>query len=179
MSTAPVTLPRPGAPERPVSLHTRPGRAGDLLAVQAMHARCSPRTLGQRFHIPRHGTVPDRLAAALLEPEEGWSRVATDGDDVVALVCAAPAEVAGEAELGILVEDRYQSTGLGARLLRETAGEAAARGYAALQLLTEPTNTRMERAVGRAGLPVSALLVDGYLQLRVPVAPDRDLAVPA
>jgi GNAT superfamily N-acetyltransferase len=107
----------------------RPGGLADLPEIVAMHGRCSPESLRQRYGSAEPVTAR-RLAAMLGAP--GQTLVAAAGSPLVAV-----AQVAGDgpdAELSLLVEDAWQRRGLG-RVLQRRAVEAAERaGYQLLRI---------------------------------------------
>ena len=118
---------------------------GDRAALARMYARCTGRTGYERFH-GYVNAIPDRyLTEALSGSPVHYALVAcadgdradgdqdlADGGVIVALAsCRAVAE--GVAELGVLIEDRWQRRGLGARLLRELIGHADREGFRVLQ----------------------------------------------
>lgn len=149
----------------------RLGSVADVEALVAMHGRCSAETVFRRYHSPMVRLSP-RLARALLTPADGFSIVVGTGDDVVA---AAVVGAAGsEAEAGIMVEDRWQRRGLGARLLRALAEEAAARGTDTLTCHVQPDNDAVLRTIHRAELRARVSRADGLTVYRVPVRHLRD-----
>jgi GNAT superfamily N-acetyltransferase len=169
-----LLLPGEGGEEDPA---TAPATAGspvlrrgtprDVRAVVAMHERCSRETLFRRYHAPMPRVTP-RLARSLLVPDQGLSMVLTVGDDVVAhgVVALGP----GGAEAGLLVEDRWQRKGLGSRLLRALAEEAADSAVAALTCQVQPDNDAVLRTIRRAHLRARVNRVDGLTVYRIPVA---------
>ncbi len=148
-------------------VRTRHATATDVDALVDLHARCSPDTLHRRFHVetPR---VPRDLVEQLVAPPGGWSMLAERQDRVVALASAAPLDP-GRVEVGLVVEDRHQATGIGSRLVRELAREAQARGYDAMTCLVQPDNASALPTVRRAGLDALPTLVDGTVHLTVPL----------
>ncbi len=100
-------------------VRTRPATLDDLDAIVDLHARCSAETLRSRFHAPvTH--VPPRLARQLIAPRDGWSVLAEQCGEVIGLGCAAPVS-RSTVEVGLLVEDLSQGTGVGSRMLRDLA----------------------------------------------------------
>jgi GNAT superfamily N-acetyltransferase len=143
-----------------------------------MHLRCSAETLHRRFHVPLPH-VSARLVRRLVAPSDGWSVLAEQCDEVIGLACAGPVSDT-EIEVGLLVEDAHQGTGVGTRLLRQVAGEAAERGYRTLVLLAQPDNDSVLRTVRRAGLHGASRWTDGLLEVTAPLASDpRELGQPA
>jgi GNAT superfamily N-acetyltransferase len=148
-------------------VRTRTATLDDVEPVVALHARCSPATLHRRFHVPVT-KVHERLARRLIAPPRGWSVVAEQCGQVVGLGCAGPLSRT-ELEVGLLVEDAHQGSGVGARMLRELAREGSVRGYRAIICLAESDNESVLPTVRRAGLDGVATVVDGLLEIVVPL----------
>lgn len=179
LDAAPVTGPGGPAPDVAVRSRSEPGvvtlRLGttdDVPALVAMHARCSAETVRRRYHAP----VPHlshRLARALLAPRRGLSMVATvDGELVGVGLLAFEDETA---DLGIMVEDRWQRRGHGTRLLRALAEAAAGQGVQSITCLVQPDNPAVLATVHRAGLRARVSFADGLSRYTVPIgelAPD-------
>lgn len=150
----------------------RPGRTDDVPALVAMHARCSAETVHRRYHAPVPHLSP-RLARALLAPRRGLSMVATVGDEVVGVgILAFEDETA---DLGIMVEDRWQRKGHGTRLLRALAAAAAEQGVETMTCLVQPDNRAVLATVHRARLRAKVSFADGFSRYTVPIgdlAPD-------
>lgn len=146
---------------------TRYGVADDKARIADLHARCSERTLERRFHAPLPRTS-DALARRLLQPENGWSVVAEVDDEVVAMACGGPLSNQ-DLEVGILVQDSWQGSGLGSQLLGEIAAEAAARGYRTLRCLTQPDNLAVLGTARKAGLATQISSHDGLMIVAMPL----------
>jgi GNAT superfamily N-acetyltransferase len=146
-------------------VRTRHATAHDVAPLVAMHRRCSPDTLHRRFHVPV-AHVPARLVEQLVAPAGGWSIVAERRDDVVGHGCAGPI-APGVVEVGLLVEDAHQGTGIGVRLIRDLAGEASRRGFSTLVCLAQADNESVVRTVRRAGLDCVPTRRDGLLEVTV------------
>lgn len=145
----------------------RRGVHADASRLVAMHARCSAETLFRRYHAPVT-VLTSRMSRTLLEPETGLSMVLTVGDDVVGIGMLA--EGSAGPELGLLVEDSWQHRGLGARLLRQLAVEAANQGATSLTCLVQPDNRAVLRTIRRAGFRAHVSEVDGLMQYTLSVA---------
>jgi GNAT superfamily N-acetyltransferase len=159
-------------------VRTRYAGVHDLEQVTAMHRRCSPETLHRRFHVPLPA-VPERLVRRLLAPGTGWSLLAEQYGEVVGLASAGPLSDS-ELEVGLIVEDAHQGTGVGSRLLRDVAAEARTRGYAGIVCVTQPDNESMLRTVRRAGLEGSTRRTDGVVEIAIPLgSPAMGLEQPA
>jgi GNAT superfamily N-acetyltransferase len=146
-------------------VRTRQATADDIDAVRDLYDRCSPQTLEHRFHASLQ-RVPERLLPRLLEPRPGWSLLAVQGEEVIGHGCAGSVSTA-TVEVGLIVDDAFQGTGVGTRLLRDLAGSAVERGFRSLLCLVEPDNEAVLRTVQRAGLEGVSGYVDGLLEIRV------------
>jgi len=94
--------------------------------------------------------VPERLVHQLVSPRGGWSVLAEQCGVVVGLASAGPL-TADALEVGLIVEDRHQGSGVGSRMLRDLARDAHERGYRRLVCLAEPDNDAVLPTVRRAG----------------------------
>jgi len=167
---APVSGPAPD-PVGGDALTVRRGTVADAPALVAMHERCSSETVCSRYHAPLPRLSP-RLARAMLEPTGGLSLVITVGDEIVAIGMLAPDPVSPDgtdAELGLMVEDRWQRQGHGARLLRALVVEAATRGLRTLTCQVRPDNEAVLPTISRAELHARVSAADGLNVYRVPV----------
>ena len=159
--TAPGTLApaaTPAGPGRAAQVSVRRAGTSDREALGRMFDRCTPSTRYRRFHGPVK-TIPERYLADALSggafhyalvawhdatPRTGEAPVAdasaagaSPGVAVALASCRIVAE--GAAELGILIEDGWQRTGLGTRLLSALVAHARRAGVRVLeaQLLAE------------------------------------------
>lgn len=172
ISSVPSRSGLPGIDQRQAGLRTRYGALRDIPEVVAMHDRCSDVSLHQRFHVATPRVGP-RIVRLLLMPTDGWSVVAEQGGRVVALACAGPLSSV-DLEVGLLVEDAHQRRGVGARMMRELAEDASARGYQRVHCLTRPDNDRVAATVRNAGLIARLTWNAGLMDVEMPV---RGLAV--
>jgi GNAT superfamily N-acetyltransferase len=118
-----------------------------------------------------------RLARALLEPAGGVSLVVTVGRHIVAAGMLGPdPETPGAAEVGVMVEDRWQRHGHGTRLLRALAIEAAHLGHDTLTCMVRPDNDAVLPSIRRAGLRARVSFADGLTEYRIPLARLRGTA---
>lgn len=171
-----VTLVLPDGAE----LTVRPAVRDDLAAIQAMHARCTPRSRERRYLTATSGPTAAQLAR-LLEPRRGVTLVALAGDG--RLVAMANLVAEGEvAELAVLVEDAWQHRALGTALLRRLVAHGTGAGYAALVAHVHADNAPMLaalRRVGRLGqidrdgglLTVTLLLATVHAEIPAPAHP--------
>jgi GNAT superfamily N-acetyltransferase len=148
-------LPRAGG-QAMDDLAVRLAAAWDRPALEAMFQRCTPQTIYRRFHGQVKAFPAAYLAEALAGVPAHFAIVACDGPRVVALASCRLADTAatdtagatgdvvapggsGAAELGILIEDRWQRRGLGRELLARLVAHADSAGLPELhaQMLTE------------------------------------------
>ena len=147
----------------------RYGEPQDVAAVTALHARCSDEAIYRRFHAPLprlHG----RLARQLLNPDGGFSLLAEQAGRVVGMACAGQLSSV-DLEVGLLVEDASRGRGIGSRLLREVAADAAARGCRTLHCLTQPDNDAVLATIRRTGLAHTPVWGDHLLRIEMPLGP--------
>jgi GNAT superfamily N-acetyltransferase len=106
----------------------RPVSLGDEDGLRAMLSRLSRETIHKRFHLPMPH-LPDWMLAYLADVDhyDKVALIALVGDEIVGHSMYARQE-AREAEMAIVVEDRWQSRGIGRLLLGRLAEEAGRRG---------------------------------------------------
>ena len=109
-------------------LRIRPVSSGDEDRLREMLSRLSRETIHRRFHLPMPH-VPVWALAYLTEVDhyDKESLVALVGNEIVGQAMYVRQE-AREAEMAIVVEDRWQSRGIGKLLLSRLAEEAGRRG---------------------------------------------------
>jgi GNAT superfamily N-acetyltransferase len=108
------------------TVHVRDLSARDEPGLRTMFRRLSRATIYERFHTP-YSRVPEAMLAHLIGYGDGRSLVAVAGGEIVghALYAGGPG---GEAEIALIVEDGWQSMGIGKLLLSGLARKAAGRG---------------------------------------------------
>lgn len=151
-----------------VALVLRPGTGSDEDDVADLHARCSMRTMFNRYHSGMR-TVPRRWLHRLLNPPRGTTVLVQCADQVVALGQLIQTGTPDCAEISLLVEDAWQRRGVGTALLGALASDARAAGYAELVAWCLPSETALVRTAARAGLQTTTRREDGLL--RVSIAP--------
>jgi GNAT superfamily N-acetyltransferase len=115
--------------------------AGDEPGLRDMFGRLSGGTIYKRFHMP-FPRVPDSMLAHLMGHGGGRSLVAVAGDDIVGHALYAE-ETGGRAEVALVVEDGWQSMGIGKLLLAGLAREAAGRGVETFTAVALGENRRV------------------------------------
>ncbi|MCI3929105.1 GNAT family N-acetyltransferase [Streptomyces sp. AN091965] len=132
----------------------------DLDAAKAMHERCSPRTLGMRYHGPVEDA--DRYLNHLLSPRFGRTLAArTASGRVVGL--GHLLWDGDETEIALLVEDAWQRRGIGRELLARLVAMAVEAGCDNVYAVTQSSNTGMVAAMRGLALPLDFQIEEGTL----------------
>ncbi|WP_234367343.1 MULTISPECIES: GNAT family N-acetyltransferase [Streptomyces] len=132
----------------------------DLAAAKAMHERCSPRTLGMRYHGPVGDA--DRYLKHLLSPRFGRTLAAqTASGRIVGL--GHLLWDGDETEVALLIEDDWQRRGIGAELLGRLVTMAVEAGCESVYAVTQASNTGMVAAMRGLGLPLDYQVEEGTL----------------
>jgi GNAT superfamily N-acetyltransferase len=125
-------------------------------AVLAMAARCSRTTLFHRFHGFTDGVA--YFKALLGDQTTNETHLAWYGSHCVGLATIAPTP-GGTADLGVVVEDRWQRRGIGTRLVGSLLVVAGDRGVTTLHADVLPDDSSILEALRRIGpLSVAAEL---------------------
>lgn len=145
----------------------RPIRPEDQPALTALYERLSPETAYQRFFTVMRRLPPDwarilvsvdyvrRMAIVALDPDGALIGVARYVYD----------EPSREAEIAIVVEDRWQGRGLGTLLLRELLGYAAGKGISRFRAHVLADNGRMLDLLRRTTTILDRKLESGVVSL--------------
>lgn len=156
-------------------IHLREAGAADLPALQRFVAGLSLPSRRQRFFVPL-AELPAPLARALQEGDPAHRFVLAEAPQ------AAPGEIlawgllvadasGSQGELALVVGDRWQGRGLGARLLARLLGEARAAGLREAVIETLRGNEAMRALAQRGGFRLQRHPEDGGLLLgRRPLA---------
>jgi RimJ/RimL family protein N-acetyltransferase len=160
----------------PVTL--RPIRPDDAPRLQAFHTRLSPDSIYLRW-LSAHPALTDEEAAALsnLDYTTRMAFVATrpvEGEEQVIGVArygVVSPDQPDEAEAAIVVEDAFQSRGLGTLLLRRLWAYARSQGIRYWVAEINVDNARMLKFIQRGGLPTTRRLESGSWQIRIDIAP--------
>ncbi len=164
------------------TLLVRPSSARDLAAVAQMHRRCSARSLLDRYRCGGRAPAVAALDQALRRPHSVVAVNATGEVVAVGSLDRDPTHNHLSAEVGLLVEDRWQRMGIGGELMSHLAGVAQIVGFheliaypatavpAVQRLMIEVGRTRMVPDVDlhlHTYLPDSATLGLGSVRQRL------------
>jgi GNAT superfamily N-acetyltransferase len=151
----------------------------DAERLRAMFSRVSPETIYRRFHIP-YPDVPERTLALMLgvDHPDKESLVAVAGGEIVGHAMYARLGDGAEAEMAIIVEDGWQSKGVGKLLLSELAERARLRG---VETFTAEVLGENRRMLGLAAMLAGTDYAkrDGLCHVRMPLRPLEPAAYPA
>lgn len=143
----------------------------DAERLRGMLSRCSVGTIYERFHSP-YSTVPRWMADLMVGVDHGESFVALAGGAIVGHVMYVWLNDR-EAEVAVVVEDAWQSRGVGRRLLSAAADAARLRGVEAFLCETLTENRRVA-VLAQAVFAGAEREVDGALcRIRAPLNPSR------
>ncbi|MFG2447811.1 GNAT family N-acetyltransferase [Streptomyces sp. NPDC048512] len=149
-----LTLPQGNA------ITVRRADISDVEAAKAMHERCSPRTLGMRYHGPVGDA--DRYLNHLLSPSFGRTlAVQTASGRIVGL--GHLLWDGDETEVALLVEDEWQRRGIGTELIGRLVTMAVEAGCESVYAVTQASNTGMVAAMRSLGLPLDYQIEEGTL----------------
>ena len=146
----------------------RPLGPDDVGSVADLAARCSDETLRRRFHAPVAHLTLDRVAE-MLTASDAVGVVVAEFDAAIVAVATLHRDVRGEGEMAVIVEDSWQSTGLGSRLTAALFDVARERGVPVIvaDVLREP---RFLMDQLRRHNPDATVTVDGPVAtIRMPV----------
>jgi GNAT superfamily N-acetyltransferase len=121
--------------------------AGDPGRLRAMLSRLSRETIYLRFHSP-YPRVPEWALTLLAKADQrgGQSLVAVVGEEVVGHAMYAHVDE-GEAEIAIVVEDRWQGLGIGKLLLFKLTDAARRQGFETFVCVSLVGNRRVPRLI--------------------------------
>ncbi|MFJ2647792.1 GNAT family N-acetyltransferase [Streptomyces sp. NPDC087420] len=147
----------------------------DLEAALAMHARCSARTLGLRYHGP--AADADRYLDHLLSPRFGRTlAVETSSGNLVAL--GHLLWDGDETEVALIVEDAWQRRGIGAELLARLVELATEARSGTVYAVTQSSNTAMVAAMRSLGRPLDYQIEAGTLVITARLEPKAARPLP-
>ena len=138
--------------------------------LRAMFARSSPKTIHRRFHTP-FPEVPNWMVALMLD---------ADRHDKESLVAVAEEKIVGhamyvrlgegtEAEMAIVVEDGWQSKGVGKSLLLELEERATLRGIETFVGEVLGENRAMLGLAAKSFAGTGYAIEDGVYHVRMPL----------
>ncbi|MFC1661467.1 GNAT family N-acetyltransferase [Gemmatimonadota bacterium] len=143
-------------------------RPVDKDGLVGLFSRLSPRTIYQRFLVPRGNWTKKELE--YLTDLDGRRRVALvatlarEGKQTIVGLTSymmAPGEQSGRPELGIVVEDAHQNRGIGTLLLQHLLEIASAEGIVELEAHILAENNRLVAPLAHLGPEVTRVVEAG------------------
>jgi GNAT superfamily N-acetyltransferase len=160
----------PGLSRDGHTIYVRLVSSGDREKLGRMLSRLSVRTIYERFHAP-YLRVPGWALAGMLEADhhDKESLVAVAGGEIVGHATYVRTGNGGEAEFAVLVEDGWQSRGVGRLLLTELATAAGSRGLGLFTGSVLGENRRALDALAAVYPGMRYEIRDGSYRVRVPL----------
>ena len=148
----------------------RTATPSDAEGLRRMFSRVSTETIYLRFHIP-YPHVPEQMLTYMLGADGRYKQsfVAVAEGEIVGHTMYARLGDGAEAEMAILVEDGWQSKGVGKLLLSNLAEDARRRGVEAFVGTTLLENRRMLGLVGAVFAGSKHEIAGGALRFRAPL----------
>jgi GNAT superfamily N-acetyltransferase len=149
----------------------RRARQSDVVPIQEMHTRLSKESVYYRYLAPRAPAPEELRRLCFPDGQGGGALVATVPgvqEKVVAMACyCVDPRDPTRAEPAILVEDSYQSRGLGKRLFLDLCQEAREKGVEVFECFTHLANQRVLRLIKGCGFQYEHSFSQGVLEIRV------------
>jgi RimJ/RimL family protein N-acetyltransferase len=149
----------------PITL--RPIRPGDESELVAFYSRLSEETAYQRFLMIMPRLPPDwahKLADVDYDRRMAILAFAPDGE-LIAVARYVFDDALQEAEVALVVQDRWQGQGLGTLLLAELLDYAQAKGIERFRAYVLADNARMLKLITRLGRVQSRTVEQGVVSL--------------
>jgi GNAT superfamily N-acetyltransferase len=143
----------------------------DAERLRRMFSRVSSETLYRRFLIP-HSEVPERTLALMLDfdhHDKEFLVAVAEEDEIVGHAMYVRLGDGTEAEMAIIVEDGWQSKGVGKLLLFELAQRARLRGIEVFSGEVLGTNRRMLGLAAAMFSGTDYTIKDGLYHVRMPL----------
>jgi len=158
--------------------HVRPIRPEDCESLLAFHGRLSPETVRLRFFSP-HPTLSQAEAErfANVDGKDRAALVATQDDQIIAVVRYDRIPGTDEAEVAFVVEDAHQGRGVATLLLEHLAAWARLQGIRRFTAETLAENRRMLGVFHDAGFAVKSAWGDGAVNVSFPITEDETFLV--
>jgi GNAT superfamily N-acetyltransferase len=143
---------------------------GDEEGLREMFSRLSPKTIYERYHMP-YPRVPEWLVANSMEADarRGELLVAVAGGEIVGHAMYVRPDCGREAEIALVVEDRWQSKGVGKLLLSGLAQRGQLRGVEVFTGEVLGENRRMLGLLGAVFAEVGYTMNDSLYHVRMPL----------
>ena len=149
--------------------------SGNEEGLRGMFSRLSKKTIYQRFHMPYPRVPGWALASFTRADDQAASLVAVVGDEIVGHAIYVRSDSGREAEFALVVEDRWQSQGVGKRLLTQLSERARHRGVETFTGEVLAENRRVLGLLDAVFVEVNYLIKDGVYHVRVPLRTPEEM----
>ena len=151
-------------------VYIRIATPSDREKLRAMFARSSSKTIYRRFHTP-FPEVPNWMVTLMLDADhhDKESLVAVAEERIVGHAMYARLGDDGEAEMAIVVEDEWQSMGVGKSLLSELEERATLRGIETFVGEVLGENRPMLGLAAKSFAGTGYAIEDGAYHVRMPL----------
>ncbi len=142
----------------------------DKEKLRRMFSRLSSKSIYRRFHLP-YSEVPEQTLALVLDIDhcDKKSLVALAEEEIIAHVMYVRLGASRDAEVAFVVEDGWQSKGMGKLLLTHIAEEALLRGVDTFTGDVLGENRRVLSLLNAVFANVEYVIRDGLYHFRVPL----------
>ena len=165
----------PAGSRRGGTVCVRAVSSGDKDGLRGMFSRLSKKTIYQRFHMP-YPRVPEwALASFMRADDQAASLVALVGDEIVGHAIYVLSNNGRDSEFALVVEDRWQSQGVGKQLLSELAERARHRGVETFTGEVLGENQRVLGLLNAVFVEVNYLMKDGVYHVRAPLRTSEEM----
>jgi GNAT superfamily N-acetyltransferase len=166
----------PAGSRRGGAVCVRAVSSGDEVGLRGMFSRLSKKTIYQRFHMP-YPRVPEWALTSFTRADyQAASLVAVVGAEIVGHAIYVRSDSGHDAEFALVVEDRWQSRGVGKLLLSELAERARHRGVETFTGEVLGENRRVLRLLNAVFVEVNHLMKDGVYHVRVPLRTPEEMS---
>ena len=148
----------------------RVATADDKEKLRRMFSRLSSKSIYRRFHLP-YSEVPEQTLALILDIDhrDKKSLVALAEEEIIAHVMYVRLGASRDAEVAFVVEEGWQSKGVGKLLLTHIAEEALLRGVDTFTGEVLGENRRVLSLLNAVFADVEYVIRDGLYHFRVPL----------
>lgn len=151
--------------------------ADDKEKLRRMFSRLSSKSIYRRFHLP-YPRVPEQMLNIMLDVDhcDKKSLVAVAEEEIIAHVMYVRLGASSDAEVAFVVEDGWQSKGVGKLLLSQIAEEARLRGVETFTGEVLGENRRVLSLLNAVFADVEYVIRDGLYHFRVPLQTLKEAA---
>ena len=142
----------------------------DKEKLRRLFSRLSSQSIYRRFHLP-HPRVPEQMLNIMLDVDhyDKESLLAVAEEEIIAHAMYVRLGASSDAEVAFVVEDRWQSKGVGKLLLSQIAEKARLRGVETFTGVVLGENRRVLGLLNAVFADVEYVIRDGLYHFRVPL----------